>query len=81
MRLKHKIAIVVGAGQSPGEGVGNSRATAMLCTREDTTVACVDMHLDRAEETAALIPALDDCLAAMRPRMRRPCHACLAGTG
>ena len=29
MRLKDKIAIVVGAGQSPGEGVGNGRATAL----------------------------------------------------
>ena len=27
MRLKDKIAIVVGAGQSPGEGMGNGRAT------------------------------------------------------
>jgi len=25
MRLKDKIAIVVGAGQSPGEGLGNGR--------------------------------------------------------
>ena len=29
MRLKHKIAIVVGAGQSPGEGLGNGRATVL----------------------------------------------------
>ena len=26
MRLKDRIAIVVGAGQSPGEGIGNGRA-------------------------------------------------------
>jgi hypothetical protein len=29
MRLKDKIAIVVGAGQSPGEGLGNGRATVL----------------------------------------------------
>ena len=27
MRLKDRVAIVVGAGQSPGEGIGNGRAT------------------------------------------------------
>ena len=29
MRLQDRIAIVVGAGQSPGEGMGNGRATAL----------------------------------------------------
>ena len=55
MRLKDKIAIVVGAGQSPGEGTGNGRATAMVFAREGATVACVDMLQERAEETAAII--------------------------
>ena len=55
MRLKNKIAIVVGAGQSPGEGVGNGRATAQLFAREGATVACIDMNLERAEETAQII--------------------------
>lgn len=55
MRLKNKIAIVVGAGQSPGEGVGNGRATAQVFAREGATVACIDIHQDRAEETAELI--------------------------
>ena len=57
MRLKDKIAIVVGAGQSPGEGVGNGRATAQLFAREGATVACIDLHLERAEETAEAIRA------------------------
>ena len=57
MRLENKIAVVVGAGQSPGEGVGNGRATAMVFAREGATVACVDIHLERAEETAAIIRA------------------------
>ena len=34
MRLKDRIAIVVGAGQSPGEGMGNGRATAITFARE-----------------------------------------------
>lgn len=27
MRLRDKIAIIIGAGQSPGEGMGNGRAS------------------------------------------------------
>ena len=42
MRLKDKIAIIVGAGQSPGEGVGNGRATALLFAREGAKVLCAD---------------------------------------
>ena len=39
MRLKDKVAIVVGAGQSPGEGMGNGRATALTFAREGAKVA------------------------------------------
>jgi NAD(P)-dependent dehydrogenase (short-subunit alcohol dehydrogenase family) len=38
MRLKDKIAIVVGAGQSPGEGMGNGRATVLRFVQEGATV-------------------------------------------
>ena len=34
MRLQDRVAIVVGAGQSPGEGIGNGRATALTFARE-----------------------------------------------
>jgi NAD(P)-dependent dehydrogenase (short-subunit alcohol dehydrogenase family) len=54
-RLKGKIAIVVGAGQTPGDTVGNGRATALLFAREGATVMLVDKRLDSAEETQALI--------------------------
>jgi len=54
MRLKGKTAIVVGAGQSPGEGVGNGRATVLLFAREGAKVLAVDHRLDSAKETAAL---------------------------
>jgi NAD(P)-dependent dehydrogenase (short-subunit alcohol dehydrogenase family) len=55
MRLKDKIAIIVGAGQSPGEGVGNGRATALLFARGGAKVLCADKSLASAEETATLV--------------------------
>ena len=55
MRLKDKIAIVVGAGQSPGEGMGNGRATALTFAREGAKVLCVDHHLASAQETVDMI--------------------------
>jgi NAD(P)-dependent dehydrogenase (short-subunit alcohol dehydrogenase family) len=55
MRLKDRVAIVVGAGQSPGEGIGNGRATALTFGREGAKVLCVDRNLASAEETANLI--------------------------
>ena len=55
MRLKDKVAIVVGAGQSPGEGVGNGRATALTFAREGAKVLCVDLKRAAAEETVGLI--------------------------
>lgn len=54
-RLANKVAIILGAGQSPGEGVGNGRAVALLFAREGAKVACVDRSLDAAEATAKLI--------------------------
>jgi adenylosuccinate synthase len=50
-KLADKIAIVLGAGQTPGETVGNGRATAVLFAREGATVICVDLHHDRAADT------------------------------
>jgi NAD(P)-dependent dehydrogenase (short-subunit alcohol dehydrogenase family) len=55
MRLQDKIAIVVGAGQSPGEGIGNGRATALTFAREGAKVLCVDHRLEAAQETVDLI--------------------------
>src|SRR3979411_1225483 len=57
MRLKDRIAIVVGAGQSPGEGMGNGRATALTFAREGARVLCVDHHLESAQETVDMIGA------------------------
>jgi NAD(P)-dependent dehydrogenase (short-subunit alcohol dehydrogenase family) len=55
MRLEGKIAIIVGAGQSPGEGMGNGRATVLRFAREGAKVLAVDRALASAEETAALV--------------------------
>jgi NAD(P)-dependent dehydrogenase (short-subunit alcohol dehydrogenase family) len=56
-RLEGKIAAVVGAGQTPGETVGNGRAMALLFAREGASVLCVDRVAERAQETAAMIAA------------------------
>ena len=55
MRLEGKTAVVMGAGQSPGVGVGNGRATCLLFAREGARVLAVDRDLESAEETAQLI--------------------------
>ncbi len=55
MRLKDKTAIVVGAGQSPGSGMGNGRATALRFAQEGARIMSVDRELALAEETAALV--------------------------
>jgi NAD(P)-dependent dehydrogenase (short-subunit alcohol dehydrogenase family) len=55
MRLKDKVAIVVGAGQTPGDTIGNGRATAILFAREGARVALVDLDGKSASETQAMI--------------------------
>ena len=55
MRLENKVAIVVGGGQSPGETMGNGRATALLFAQEGAKVLVGDNRPDSAQETAAMI--------------------------
>ncbi len=55
MRLEGKVAIVMGAGQTPGSTVGNGRACALLFAREGARVLAVDKDPASAEETAQLI--------------------------
>lgn len=54
-RVKGKSAVIFGGGQTPGETIGNGRATAMLLAREGARVLVVDRSLAAAEETVALI--------------------------
>lgn len=54
-RLEKKTAIVVGAGQTPGETVGNGRAIALLFAREGAQVMLVDRRFESAQETQSII--------------------------
>jgi len=56
-RLAGKVALVAGAGQTPGEKIGNGRATALLFAREGARVMVLDRDRAAAEDTAAAIAA------------------------
>ncbi len=63
------MAIVVGAGQSPGSGpddqtIGNGRATALLFAREGASVLAVDRDIAAAQATVDLIVASGGSAAA-----------------
>ena len=49
--------MVVGAGQQPGETIGNGKAIALTFAREGAEVLCVDRDRVRAEATVAEIVA------------------------
>lgn len=57
MRLKDKVAIVTGAGQTPGQTVGNGRATALLFARQGAKVLITDRNVESLKETQRLIEA------------------------
>src|SRR4030081_753729 len=71
MRLKDRVAIVVGAGQSPGEGIGNGRATALTFAREGAKVLCLDHNLASAQEAGDLIAAQEGTAAAVKKNADR----------
>jgi NAD(P)-dependent dehydrogenase (short-subunit alcohol dehydrogenase family) len=77
MRLKDKVAIVIGAGQSPGEGMGNGRATCLRFAQEGATVMAVDNRLDSAEETAAMARRHGRCVAFAADVTREPALAAM----
>ena len=54
-RVRDKVAVVFGAGQTPGETIGNGRATAVVLAREGAKVLVVDRDAKSAEDTVALI--------------------------
>lgn len=63
MRLNERIALVFGAGQGPGTGMGNGRATCITYAREGATVVAIDRDIESAEETAAMAGAGGACIA------------------
>jgi NAD(P)-dependent dehydrogenase (short-subunit alcohol dehydrogenase family) len=56
-RLKDKVAIVVGAGCTPGETIGNGRAAAILFARAGASIILADRDADSAAETKHAIDA------------------------
>ena len=84
-RLKGKAAIVAGAGQSPGETIGNGRAAAILYAREGARVLVVDRRIESALETKAMIDEEGGVAQAFEADVteaqgcRAMAEACLAG--
>ncbi len=54
-RVDGKVAIVTGAGSTPGPGVATGRATAIVLAREGASVLLADIRPDRVEETEGMI--------------------------
>ncbi len=55
MLLEDKVAVVIGGGQTPGETIGNGRATAIEFARQGARVAVADRDLQSALETVTMI--------------------------
>jgi NAD(P)-dependent dehydrogenase (short-subunit alcohol dehydrogenase family) len=54
-KLDGRVAVIVGAGQTPGRNIGNGHATALTFAREGARLVLVDRDRDRAAATAAEI--------------------------
>jgi NAD(P)-dependent dehydrogenase (short-subunit alcohol dehydrogenase family) len=54
-RLDGKVAIVAGAGQTPGATIGNGRATALRFAEEGARLVLVDRRRESVEETLELV--------------------------
>jgi NAD(P)-dependent dehydrogenase (short-subunit alcohol dehydrogenase family) len=78
-RLNGKVAIVTGAGSS-GPGIGNGKAVAILFAREGARVLCVDLSLDRAQETVGIIASEGGVASALAADVtqRGDCQAMVA---
>jgi NAD(P)-dependent dehydrogenase (short-subunit alcohol dehydrogenase family) len=56
-RLQDRVAVIVGAGQTAGDTVGNGRATAITFAREGAVLVLADRDADSLEATADLARA------------------------
>ncbi len=80
-RLKGKTAIIVGAGQTAGDTIGNGRAMAMRFAQEGATILCADRNLESARETVDKIEALGGKAIACEVNVTKPAQcAALAQT-
>lgn len=66
MRLKDKIAIIVGGGQQSGETVGNGRATAIRFAQEGATVLLADVDEASAEATGKMVAEAGGAFSTVR---------------
>ncbi len=57
--LTGRVAVVIGGGQSAGDGIGNGRGICMNLARHGATVVAVARHQDRAQKTIDIIK--EDC--------------------
>jgi len=86
-RLRDKVAIVVGAGQTPGETIGNGRATALVFAREGAKVLLVDRDGASAADTERAIDAEGGTAAVVEADVtrsdacRRMAEACVSTYG
>jgi NAD(P)-dependent dehydrogenase (short-subunit alcohol dehydrogenase family) len=81
MRLVDKVAVVIGAGQGPGEGMGNGRATVLRFAQEGAKVLAVDRDLASAEETAAMVAKAGGICVAFEADVTREPTLAAAMTG
>jgi NAD(P)-dependent dehydrogenase (short-subunit alcohol dehydrogenase family) len=65
-RLKDKVALVIGAGQSLGESIGNGRATAIRFAQEGARVMAADRDEASAQQTVAMMDEHGQDHAAVR---------------
>lgn len=81
-RLDEKIAVVVGAGQTPGATIGNGRATALRFAQEGATVAVLDRSIESAQETVDMIVAAGGAARAyaVDVTVEAQCQACIEAT-
>ena len=55
MKLEDRVCVVVGAGQTPGETIGNGRAAAITYAREGARLLLVDHIAERVGETQRIL--------------------------
>ncbi len=55
MRLKGKVAVITGAGQTQGDGIGNGRAAALLFAREGAKLLLANRGVASLNETRELL--------------------------